>query len=254
MAAGFSDREQDVTAAHRLDRVRSSWGSSSSFLHLPKLTPHHIVTMMSFPSASRSQPSDPLLGPESDRPRTGVTRRDFLGRAGLGLMVFTIGSRQLLLTPAQARAQGVDLQVLSPEEADLLETWCDLLVPGAREAGVSNFVDAQLAKDPSEALVMIRLLDWPPPFAEFYRGSLAALDAYSRRAGGGPLASLSKEQTGSVVGAIASGTAAPWKGPPAALFYYASRSDGLDVVYGTDEGSQKLDVLRAHQITPPSPW
>lgn len=60
--------------------------------------------------------------------------------------------------------------------------------------------------------------------------------------------------------AIVRGLGAPanpasWTLPlPARLFYFALRSDAVDVVYGTVEGFQKLGIPYMPHIAPPRNW
>ena len=50
-----------------------------------------------------------------------IARRAFMRGAGIGALAFTVGGAEVLLTAAQARAQGVPLRMLTPEEARTLE-------------------------------------------------------------------------------------------------------------------------------------
>jgi hypothetical protein len=50
----------------------------------------------------------------------GIERRAFVKGAGLGALAFTVGGAQVLLTPAQARAQGAALRTLKPDEAETI--------------------------------------------------------------------------------------------------------------------------------------
>jgi hypothetical protein len=50
------------------------------------------------------------------------------------------------------------------------------------------------------------------------------------------------------------GAPAGWRGPSAPLFYFALRSDAVDVVYGTIEGFRKLNVPYMPHIVPPRRW
>ena len=56
-----------------------------------------------------------------------------------------VGGVEVLLTAAQARAQGVPLRMLTPDEAQTLEAVGETLAIGARQAGIAHFVDQQLA-------------------------------------------------------------------------------------------------------------
>ena len=50
-----------------------------------------------------------------------IARRAFIRGAGIGALAFTVGGAEVLLTAAQARAQGVPLRMLTPDEARTLE-------------------------------------------------------------------------------------------------------------------------------------
>src|SRR5499433_3850715 len=100
-----------------------------------------------------------------------IERRALLKGAGLGALAFTVGGAQVLLTPAQAFADSVPLHTLKPEEAKTLEAMGETLVPGAREAGIVQFVDQQISAPAEEALLEARILNVKPPYANFYRAA-----------------------------------------------------------------------------------
>ena len=62
-----------------------------------------------------------------------IARRAFVRGAGIGALAFTVGGVEVLLTAAQARAQGVPLRMLKPEEARTLEAVGETLATGARQ-------------------------------------------------------------------------------------------------------------------------
>ena len=80
---------------------------------------------------------------------------------------YTGAGAQVLLTPAEAFAQDVPLRTLKPEEAATLAAMGETLVPGARAAGVVNFVDQQLSIPAEEALLEARIVNVKPPYANF---------------------------------------------------------------------------------------
>src|SRR5215468_11791466 len=112
-----------------------------------------------------------------------IERRAFVKGAGLGALAFTVGGAQVLLTPAQAFADNVPLHTLKPEEAKTLEAMGETLVPGAREAGIVEFVDQQISGPAEEALLEARILNVRPPYANFYRAALGAVDRVSQTQG-----------------------------------------------------------------------
>ncbi len=54
-------------------------------------------------------------------------------------------------------------------------------MPGARAAGVAHFVDQQLSVPPGEALLEARILNVKPPFANFYRAAIRAIDGGAQK-------------------------------------------------------------------------
>ncbi len=187
-----------------------------------------------------------------------TTRRSFVHGTGLGLLSYTVAGASVLLSPRQARAQGADLKVLTASEADALEAFGEALAPGARENGIAHFVDQQLSVDPNDALLMIKSFNVPPPYVDFYRGGLAALDGHCRKVYGKRFAELDEADGTAVMdGLVATlGGAQPegWEGPPAVLVYLAVRSDAVDVVYGTVDGFRRLGVPYMPHILPAKRW
>ena len=96
-----------------------------------------------------------------------IERRAFMQGAGLGALAFTLGGAEVLLTPREARAQNVAFGTLSAAEVETLEALGEALVPGAREAGISHFVDQQISVPAEEALLELRILNVRPPYVNF---------------------------------------------------------------------------------------
>ncbi len=84
-----------------------------------------------------------------------IARRAFMRGAGIGALAFTVGGAEVLLTAAQARAQGVPLRMLTPDAARTLEAVGETLALGARQGGIAHFVDQQLTLPPGYALLTI---------------------------------------------------------------------------------------------------
>lgn len=181
-------------------------------------------------------------------------RRRILGVGGAGLLTFMIGGRELLLTPAQAKAESVPLQVLTPDEFALVETLGEALVPGAAEAGLGHFIDHQLGAAPDQQMLMIQYLGVPAPWLEFYRGALAGVTASTQARHGKALTELDDEQRDAWVADFAAGQVEGWQGPPAGFFFFVLRSDAVDVVYGTQAGFEMLGIPYLAHVTPPSRW
>lgn len=179
-------------------------------------------------------------------------RRRLLQRAGLGLVVASAGIG--LCSPAQARASDAPLAVLSGDEARTLEAFGEALLPGAAHAGIAHFVDHHLKVDAADSLLLLRYMDWPAPYAAFYKAGLAALDRQARQAHAKAPHELNAVQWNALIVAMPAGDPAAWLGIPPGLLYFVMRSDAVDVVYGTEEGFAKLGVPYMPHIVPPSPW
>ncbi len=113
-----------------------------------------------------------------------IERRAFMKGAASGALAFTVGGGEVMLTPRQARAQAVPLRTLTADQAATLDAMGEALVPGAKEAGITNFVDQQISIPPEEALLQARILNVRPPYANFYRAALGAIDGASGKANG----------------------------------------------------------------------
>jgi hypothetical protein len=183
-----------------------------------------------------------------------MDRRNFLRQVGLGVVSVAAAGGSILLTPREARAQDAPLTVLSRREGQLLEALGEALVPGAKEAGLVHFVDYHLGLPPADCLLMLRYLDVPPPFAPFYQSCIANADSHSTRTFGKSMDGLSESQLEELIASIAQDSPTDWQGYPSPLFYFTLRADAVDVVYGTEDGFEKLGVPYMAHIAPPSQW
>ncbi len=183
-----------------------------------------------------------------------TTRRSFLKKSGTGLFAFSLSGVPTLMTPAQAREKEIAFNTLSAAEAALIEAFGEVLVPGAAQAGVAHFIDQQLGADPNECLLLCRMFSLTPPYADFYRGGLAALAHVSQGLYGKPFAELDPADAHALVKTMSEGFPDGWQGPPAPLFYVLVRSDAVDVVYGTPQGFDDLGIPYMPHIMPPEPW
>src|SRR6266568_5908726 len=109
-----------------------------------------------------------------------IERRDFMKGAATGALAFTVGGATVLLTAREARAQGVPFRLLKADEAETIEALGETLVPGARAAGIAHFIDHQVSVPPEDALLEARILNVRPPYANFYRAALGAVDRASQ--------------------------------------------------------------------------
>ena len=183
-----------------------------------------------------------------------VDRRQFMRGAALGALAFTVGGAQVLLTPREARAQGVPFRLLQAREAETLEALGETLVPGARAAGIAHFIDHQISVPPEEALLEARILNVRPPYANFYRAAIGALDKSAAAQADQRFAWLPTPAQREFVGLMRQGKLQGWQGPAQGFVYFVLRSDAVDVVYGTVEGYEALGIPYQPHIAPLKRW
>ena len=184
-----------------------------------------------------------------------IERRAFMKGASLGALAFTLGGAEVLLTPGEARARNVPFRLLKENEADTIEALGETLVPGARRAGVAHFVDQQLSVPAGEALLEARILNVKPPFANFYRAAIGAIDRASQaRNEGRRFAQLSTTEQREFVNLMRQNKIDGWQGPPGGFIYFVMRHDAVDVVYGTMEGYESLGIPYMPHIAPEKRW
>jgi len=184
-----------------------------------------------------------------------IERRTFMKGATLGALAFTVGGVEVLLTPAEAHAQGVPMRTLTVLEADTLEDLGETLVPGARAAGIADFVDQQITGPAGEALLQARILNVRPPYANFYRAALGAVDRASKALNNGrDFTQLNEAEQRSFVDNMRQNKVEGWQGPVGAFVYLLLRSDAVDVVYGTMEGYRLLGIPYMAHIRPRTAW
>ncbi|RMF17259.1 MAG: gluconate 2-dehydrogenase subunit 3 family protein [Alphaproteobacteria bacterium] len=195
------------------------------------------------------------MGGSDDRAvPAGWTRRSLIGGGALAF-TYLVAGRWRRLTPREARAEGAALRVLSVDDARTLEAAGETLAPGAARAGLVHYLDAQLAAEPAESLLILRYLDVPPPHADFYRSGATALDRLTGGKGGFTALDASARQA--LIGKLAAGglgKAWPSSAPPAPLFHFVLRADAVDVLYGTPEGFARLGIDYVPHIEPLRPW
>jgi gluconate 2-dehydrogenase subunit 3-like protein len=183
-----------------------------------------------------------------------MERRVFLKGASMGMLAFTVGGADLLMTPGEARARAVPFRMLNAEEAETLEALGETLLPGARAAGVAHFIDHQVSVTPGEALLEARIVNVKPPFINFYRAAISGVDKASTARGGQRFAALSPAEQHAFIDHLRQNKIDGWQGPPAGLVYFLLRSDAVDVVYGTMEGYESLGVPYLAHIAPDRRW
>ncbi len=182
------------------------------------------------------------------------TRRSFLRNTGVGLLTFYVSGCEVEMTPQEARERKIAYGVLTDSEVSTLDALGEILLPGAAAAGLSHFVDHQLGAAPEDQLLMIKYLGVPAPFAPFYQGGLAALNAFSQAQKSKTFAELNQEDQAETVEQFAQANPDGWQGPPGPFFYFVLRNDAVDVVYGKKEGIESLGIPYMAHIEPPSRW
>ncbi len=183
-----------------------------------------------------------------------IERRAFMKGAAIGTLAFTVGGVEVMLTPREAHAQGAAMQTLSAEQAATLAAMGEALVPGAKEAGIANFVDQQLSIPPDQALLQARILNVRPPFANFYRAALGAIDGASEKAKGRKFAELSSDEQRDFINLMRQNKLDGWQGPPGPFVFTVLRSDAVDVVYATMDGYAALGIPYMPHIAPTKKW
>ena len=153
-----------------------------------------------------------------------IERRAFMKGAAIGALAFTVGGVEVLLTPSVARAQGVPLRTLTAAQAATLDALGETLVPGALQAGISHFVDQQISIPAEEALLEARILNVRPPYANFYRAALGAVDRASQALNGRGFAQLGEAEQRGFVDNMRQNKIEGWQGPagpcqPSSLFW-----------------------------------
>ena len=210
---------------------------------------------MTLPEDGSASPAGP---PEA---RRQVTRRRLLQGAGIGALAAAGAGVAASGGPARAAsAAAPPLHVLTQDEEGELNAWCDVVVtgaattalPGSAERGVARFVDHQLAARPADVLLTLRSdTTVPPPYVDFYRSGLKALRELSKAKGAAAFSRLSPRVQHDLVASFADAAPAPagWTGPP--LWYFATRADAVDVVFGTPAAFVELGFPYLPHITPP---
>jgi len=185
---------------------------------------------------------------------TSIERRAFVKGAALGALAFTVGGAEVLLKPSEARARGVPFRLLNAHEGETIEALGETLVPGAREAGIAHFIDQQISGPPEEALLEARIMNVRPPYANFYRAAIGAVDGAAGKLYGRKFAELSTLDQRAFVDLMRQNKIDGWQGPPGGFVYFLLRSDAVDVVYGTVEGYDALGIPYMPHIAPQKRW
>ncbi len=187
-----------------------------------------------------------------------MDRRDFilLGAAGLGIATGLAGcgkepaaSITATAPPAQAPKTVLDASARAAFQA-----LADALAPGAGAAGFADYLETQLSAPPEQAMLMLRYLGVPAPYADFYLPALAAAQVWSKQTFGKAIEALDAASVAALVGDIAAGKPTAWAAAPAPFFYFVLRADAVDVAYGTRGGFERLGVPYMAHIEPAGDW
>jgi hypothetical protein len=184
-----------------------------------------------------------------------IERRALVKGAALSALAFSVGGTQILLSPRAAHAQNIPFRTLTPPQVETLDAVGETLVPGAQTAGISHFVDQQLSVPPEQALLEARILNVRPPYANFYRAALGAIDGASRAKNSDRgFAQLSMSERNDFIDLMRQNKIEGWQGPPGPFVYLVLRSDAVDVVYGTMDGYAALGIPYMPHIAPSKRW
>jgi hypothetical protein len=93
-----------------------------------------------------------------------------------------------------------------------------------------------------------------PPFVNFYRAAVSAIDNGSQRLFGYKFTEATPDQQVELVHNMRQNKVEGWQGPPAPFVYTILRSDAVDVVYGTMEGYEMLGIPYQAHIVPEKRW
>jgi gluconate 2-dehydrogenase gamma chain len=165
----------------------------------------------------------------------GVSRRDWLKRAGLAGAAITVPiaaavsaaepAHGAAATPSQPAAMRREpIENLTAAEADLLEAICARLIPtdangpGAREARAAHYIDRALGG----ALATSR---------QAYTAGFAAFDRYCRSSRGAPFTALPTRDQDSVLIDVETGAATGFPGS-SAVFFAMVRTHTLQGTFG----------------------
>src|SRR5260221_488731 len=126
--------------------------------------------------------------------------------------------------------------------------------PPPQRGGIAHFIDHQISVPPEEALLEARILNVRPPYANFYRAAIGALDKAAAAQADQRFAWLPTPAQREFVGLMRQGKLQGWQGPAQGFVYFVLRSDAVDVVYGTVEGYEALGIPYQPHIAPLKRW
>lgn len=169
-----------------------------------------------------------------------------------GLSFVTVQTLWGAISPALARAKDLALRNFSAAEGRTLESLGDVLVPGAREAGIAHYVDDQLSRQ--DCLLFLKYIDYDGSYLEFYKQGLRSLERNSVARFSRAFNDIALDQKIELIREFSQRSPADWPGPPAPLFYFVVRNDAVDVYYGTKTGFERLGIPYIALTKPPAEW
>ncbi|MEO1109901.1 MAG: gluconate 2-dehydrogenase subunit 3 family protein [Pseudomonadota bacterium] len=180
-------------------------------------------------------------------------RRRFLTRV-VPIAFWTSFIMRSLSRNAEAKTiENESYKILTTTEAETLGAWCATIVSGAGQARVARFVDESLAGDQAASLLLLRYLD-ASDMARFYRTGISGIEKECRHRFGMSFVRATATQRLEMVEAAIASKMQVWTNPNPNFFYFISRSDAVDVVYGTQAGFADLKIPYLPHIQPPKPW
>ncbi|SDX86127.1 Gluconate 2-dehydrogenase subunit 3 [Ruegeria halocynthiae] len=180
-------------------------------------------------------------------------RRRFLTRVIPTTFWASITMRSLSQNAEAKTVENTSHKIFTTTEAKTLTAWCAAIVSGAEEAGVAQFVDQNLAGDQAASLLLLRYLD-ASDMAGFYRKGISGIEKECLHRFGLPFVQVTDDQRVEMIQAAIASDMQVWTDPDPNFFYFISRSDAVDVVYGTQEGFAELNIPYLAHIPPPRPW
>jgi hypothetical protein len=93
-----------------------------------------------------------------------------------------------------------------------------------------------------------------PPYANFYRAAIGAIDKVAAAQADQRFAGLPASAQREFVSLMRQGKHQGWQGPAQGFVYLVTRSDAVDVVYGTVEGYEALGIPYQAHIMPLKRW
>lgn len=144
-------------------------------------------------------------------------------------------------------------RVFDQTQAETFSAWCDLLAVGAADAGVAQYVDRYISGPYGKSLLLLRFFQ-NPSLGDFYKTGIAGIEQESRARFAKPFLQLARDDRRAIVEAAVQSRTKAWPAPAANFFYFVSRSDAVDVVYGTEAGFRSLEIPYQAHIAPRVAW